>query len=82
MPRLSPFVRPKARSSTRCASCISAGEALPADIGNKWQDMIGTEVLVGVGSTEMLPYFLSNRPGEVLYGTAGQAVPGYDLRLR
>ena len=60
--------------------CISAGEALPADIGNKWQDMTGSEILDGVGSTEMLHIFLSNRPGEVLYGTSGQAVPGYDLR--
>ena len=60
--------------------CISAGEALPADIGNKWQDMTGSEILDGVGSTEMLHIFLSNRPGEVLYGTAGRAVPGYDLR--
>jgi len=61
--------------------CTSAGEALPADIGTRWAAMWGTDILDGVGSTEMLHIFLSNRPGEVAYGTSGTAVPGYDLRL-
>ena len=61
--------------------CISAGEALPADIGNGWQKHMATEILDGVGSTEMLHIFLSNGPGDVEYGTSGVAVPGYDLRL-
>ena len=60
--------------------CISAGEALPTGIGNTWQDLIESEILDGVGSTEMLHIFLSNRPGDVLYGSSGSAVPGYDLR--
>ncbi|NDH26724.1 MAG: benzoate-CoA ligase family protein [Rhodobacteraceae bacterium] len=64
----------------RLRLCISAGEALPAEIGNKWQALIGTEILDGVGSTEMLHIFLSNRPGDVRYGTSGSAVPGYELR--
>lgn len=61
--------------------CISAGEALPADIGERWEAHTGVPVLDGVGSTEMLHIFLSNAPGDVVYGTSGVAVPGYDLRL-
>ena len=61
--------------------CTSAGEALPAEIGNHWQKAYGCEILDGIGSTEMLHIFLSNRPGQVRYGTTGQAVPGYELRL-
>ena len=60
---------------------ISAGEALPAEIGQRWRRLTGTDILDGVGSTEMLHIFLSNAPGEVEYGTSGRAVPGYDLRL-
>ncbi|MEQ8798116.1 MAG: benzoate-CoA ligase family protein [Salinisphaeraceae bacterium] len=69
-----------------CASqalrrCISAGEALPAEVGERWQARFGAEVLDGVGSTEMLHIFLSNRPGRVRYGTSGEPVPGYSVRL-
>ena len=61
--------------------CTSAGEALPADIGKRWTEAYGCEILDGIGSTEMLHIFLSNRPGEVRYGTTGKAVPGYELRI-
>lgn len=61
--------------------CISAGEALPENVGRRWQEMTGVEILDGVGSTEMLHIFLSNRGGEVVYGTSGVAVPGYAVRL-
>lgn len=61
--------------------CISAGEALPEDIGTRWEEHIGVGILDGVGSTEMLHIFLSNRVGDVVYGTSGVAVPGYELRL-
>ena len=61
--------------------CTSAGEALPADIGRRWTSHFGTEVLDGIGSTEMLHIFLSNRPGAVRYGTTGKPVPGYRVRL-
>jgi benzoate-CoA ligase len=61
--------------------CASAGEALPAEIGRKWTAEFGCEILDGIGSTEMLHIFLSNRPGQVRYGTTGQAVPGYELRI-
>jgi len=61
--------------------CVSAGEALPAEIGKQWQQLTDCEVLDGVGSTEMLHIFLSNRPNDVVYGTSGTAVPGYQVRL-
>ncbi len=61
--------------------CASAGEALPADIGRRFTEHFGVEVLDGIGSTEMLHIFLSNRPGDVRYGSTGRAVPGYELRL-
>ena len=61
--------------------CISAGEALPEDIGLRWRGHFGVDILDGVGSTEMLHIFLSNAPGDVVYGTSGTPVPGYDMRL-
>jgi benzoate-CoA ligase len=61
--------------------CTSAGEALPAELGRRWTERFGVEILDGIGSTEMLHIFLSNRPGEVRYGTTGKPVPGYELRL-
>ena len=72
--------RPK-KSALNLRVCTSAGEALPAEIGKKWTAEYGSEILDGIGSTEMLHIFLSNRPGEVRYGTTGKAVPGYALRL-
>lgn len=59
----------------------SAGEALPAEIGNRWTSHFGSEILDGIGSTEMLHIFLSNRPGDVRYGSTGKPVPGYEVRL-
>ena len=72
--------RPK-KSELKLRVCTSAGEALPAEIGRRWTEEYGCEILDGIGSTEMLHIFLSNRPGKVRYGTTGQAVPGYELRL-
>jgi len=67
--------------SANLRRCVSAGEALPNDVGNQWQERFDTEILDGVGSTEMLHIFLSNCPGEVRYGTSGVPVPGYDMKL-
>lgn len=72
--------RPR-KSELKLRVCTSAGEALPAEIGRKWTAEYGCEILDGIGSTEMLHIFLSNRPGRVRYGTTGQAVPGYELRI-
>ncbi len=60
----------------------SAGEALPADIGERFQRHFGVDIVDGIGSTEMLHIFLSNLPGKVRYGTTGWPVPGYDIELR
>jgi benzoate-CoA ligase len=69
------------RSDVNLRLCVSAGEALPENIGRRWNAHFGVDVLDGLGSTEMLHIFLSNRPGEVRYGTTGVPVPGYELRL-
>ncbi|MGI9134532.1 MAG: benzoate-CoA ligase family protein, partial [Rhodoferax sp.] len=61
--------------------CTSAGEALPPDIGRRWSELTGVDILDGIGSTEMLHIFLSNRPGEVRYGTTGKPVPGYQVKI-
>ena len=71
-----------ARSQVALRLCSSAGEALPRDVGERWQAHFGCEVVDGIGSTEMLHIFLSNRPGDVRYGTTGKPVPGYEIALR
>lgn len=60
----------------------SAGEALPAEIGQRFKERFGTDIVDGIGSTEMLHIFLSNRPHDVRYGTTGWPVPGYEIELR
>ena len=70
-----------ARSQVRLRLCSSAGEALPREIGERFSAHFGCEIVDGLGSTEMLHIFLSNRPGDVQYGSTGRAVPGYRLKL-
>jgi 4-hydroxybenzoate-CoA ligase len=67
--------------SERLRLCISAGEALPRHLGERWRAMVGVDVLDGLGSTEMLQTFLSNRPGDVRYGSTGKPVPGYEVKI-
>jgi benzoate-CoA ligase len=69
------------RAAVPLRACVSAGEALPREIGERWRRHFDVDILDGIGSTEMLHIFLSNRPGAVNYGTTGSAVPGYQLRL-
>jgi benzoate-CoA ligase len=71
-----------AREAVALRLVSSAGEALPADIGERFQRHFGTDIVDGIGSTEMLHIFLSNRPGQVRYGTTGWPVPGYEVQLR
>jgi benzoate-CoA ligase family protein len=59
----------------------SAGEALPRTLYERWTSHFGVDILDGIGMTEMLHIFLSNRPGQVRPGTTGVAVPGYQLRI-
>jgi benzoate-CoA ligase len=61
--------------------CTAAAEALPENIGRRWRSHFGVDILDGIGSTEMLHIFISNRPGDVEYGTSGRPVPGYDVRI-
>ncbi|MEK8052282.1 benzoate-CoA ligase family protein [Ideonella sp. DXS22W] len=71
-----------ARSQVALRLCSSAGEALPRDIGERFTAQYGAEIIDGIGSTEMLHIFLSNRPGDVRYGTTGKPVAGYEVELR
>ncbi|MDT7834654.1 benzoate-CoA ligase family protein [Aquabacterium sp. OR-4] len=71
-----------ARSQVALRLCSSAGEALPRDIGERFTAQYGAEIIDGIGSTEMLHIFLSNRPGDVRYGSTGRPVPGYEVQLR
>ena len=75
-----PLIGPGAGSS-RLRRCISAGEALPAEIGNRWKSVAGVDILDGIGSTEMLHIFISNRPDDIRYGSSGKPVPGYEARV-
>ncbi len=61
--------------------CVSAGEALPAQLGEDWQRTFGVEVLDGIGSTEMLHMFMSNHAGNVCYGSSGKLLSGYEARV-
>ncbi|HJX04072.1 MAG TPA: benzoate-CoA ligase family protein [Dehalococcoidia bacterium] len=66
-------------SSLRC--CVSAGEALPKEIFHRWKEKFGIEILDGIGSTELLHIFISNRPGEAKPGSSGKLVPGFSARI-
>ncbi len=61
--------------------CVSAGEALPADIFRRWKERTGLTILDGIGSTEALHIFISNRDGDVKPGASGKVVPGYEARV-
>ncbi|MCC6775112.1 MAG: benzoate-CoA ligase family protein [Hyphomicrobiales bacterium] len=69
------------RAELKLRLSVSAGEALPQDVGRRWHERYGVHVLDGIGSTEMLHIFMSNQPGDVRYGTTGHPVPGYQIRL-
>jgi len=71
-----------AKQDTALRLVSSAGEALPAELGERFTAHFGVEIVDGLGSTEMLHIFLSNRPGQVRYGTTGWPVPGYEVELR
>ncbi len=70
------------RDAVSLRMCSSAGEALPSEIGEKFERRFGCQIIDGIGSTEMLHIFISNRPGDVRYGTTGKPVAGYAIELR
>jgi benzoate-CoA ligase len=61
--------------------CVSAGEPLPKPLYERWLDRYGVEILDGIGSTEILHIFISNRPGRVKPGSTGEIVPGYEAKI-
>ena len=61
--------------------CVSAGEALPLEIFKRWKERFGTEILDGIGTTEILHIFISNRAGQVKPGSSGLVVPGYEAKI-
>jgi benzoate-CoA ligase family protein len=69
------------KSEVKIRRCLSAGEALPEEIARNWHERYGVEISDGLGTTEMLHIYLTNRPGATKYGTTGKAVPGYDIKL-
>ncbi len=70
-----------AKSEVKLRRCISAGEALPEEIAKTWRERYGVEISDGLGTTEMLHIYLTNRPGATKYGTTGKPVPGYEIKL-
>ena len=70
------------RSAVALRLASSAGEALPAELGERFKARMGVDVIDGIGSTEMLHIYLSNQPGRVRYGSTGWPVPGYQVELR
>ncbi|MGJ7485822.1 benzoate-CoA ligase family protein [Variovorax sp. LT2P21] len=71
-----------AADSVALRMCSSAGEALPGEIAQRFKAHFGCEIIDGIGSTEMLHIFISNRPGDIRYGTTGRPVHGYEIELR
>jgi len=75
-----PELLPEA-ANARLRVCASAGEALPPELLRRWKERMGVDILDGLGSTEALHIFLSNREGEVRPASSGRPVNGYELRL-
>ena len=71
-----------ARGAVALRLVSSAGEALPAELGHRFKSHFGVDIVDGIGSTEMLHIFISNRPERVRYGSTGWPVPGYEIELR
>ncbi|HKV88320.1 MAG TPA: benzoate-CoA ligase family protein [Candidatus Dormibacteraeota bacterium] len=75
------FEGAKSRNLSSIRHCVAAAEALPAEVWRRWKDMFGLTILDGVGSTEMLHIYCSNRLDEVRPGSSGKPVPGYELKI-
>jgi benzoate-CoA ligase family protein len=71
----------KQRDLTSIRHCVAAAEALPAEVWRRWKEAFGLTILDGVGSTEMLHIYCSNRLDDVRPGSSGKPVPGYELKI-
>lgn len=71
----------KPRNISALRRCLSAGEALPPAIFHRWKDLTGVPILDGIGSTEVLHIFVSNRVDDIRPGTSGKPVPGYEVKI-
>jgi benzoate-CoA ligase family protein len=75
------FEGAKGRDLSSIRQCIAAAEALPAEVWRRWKEAFGITILDGVGSTEMLHIYCSNRLDDLRPGSSGKAVPGYELKV-
>ena len=71
----------KSRNLSSIRHCVAAAEALPAEVWRRWKDAYGLTILDGVGSTEMLHIYCSNRLDDLRPGSSGKPVPGYELKI-
>src|ERR1051325_5962802 len=71
----------EARDLTSLRMCLSAGEALPAELYERWMERFNVEILDGIGSAEMFHIYITNRPGDVVPGSLGRIVEGYEARV-
>lgn len=71
----------RSAGSDRLRLCMSAGEALPEKVSQRWAERFGVEILDGIGTTESMHHFIANRPGDIRYGTSGKPVAGWEVRL-
>ncbi|MBI4969374.1 MAG: benzoate-CoA ligase family protein [Rhodospirillales bacterium] len=71
----------QARDTRSIRACLSAGEALPEPIFTRWKEKTGVAILDGIGSTEVLHIFVSNRHNDIRPGTSGKPVPGYEVKI-
>ena len=69
------------KSLGRVRVCVSAGEPLPKHLYETWLERFGVEIVDGIGSTEILHIYISNRPGQVVAGSTGQVVPGFEAKI-
>ena len=75
------FEGAKGRDLSSIRQCVAAAEALPAEVWRRWKEAFGLTILDGVGSTEMLHIYCSNRLDDLRPGSSGKAVPGYELKI-
>jgi benzoate-CoA ligase family protein len=75
------FEGSRQRDLSSIRHCVAAAEALPAEVWRRWKEAFDLTILDGVGSTEMLHIYCSNRLEEVRPGSSGKPVPGYELKI-